>query len=453
MASFNLTVEDSSPLISYSGSWLDSTNDTSISSYSGSSYHTTSSQGAAANISFYGTGITIYGGHRPDYGTYQISVDNNHITSQSSAGQDAFQQVLGSFSGLSNGQHFVILTSTSSSPIDIDFCQVQTEIGESGSQLSESMIDDTNPSFTYTPQSEWSVNDKDYFMNNTLQYALRYSHAWHIFIFDSSYTLSAGASASVSFSGEAVALYGTVSQDHADIRLTLDGNTVTFGAGTNGFASTLHSQVLLYYIQGLGSNQHTLSVAADPVTGSGPFIDVDAIVVYSTSPGSADTPSIPAPSSSGRQVEVQGSSNNRSTKALIGGIVGGLVGFILLLALLFLLLRWRHRRRQGQDGIRSPLTPTLPIQDPKMLEAGMSARSNASTRLSTNSIASFYSPEVESDGLAQHSRAPSATESFTSTAPIYASHDAVPASHGRNHSMSSNNSTTRPTSRPPPLAL
>jgi hypothetical protein len=432
MASFNLTVEDSSPLISYSGSWSDSPqNDTSLASYSGSSYHTTSAPGATANISFYGTGITIYGGHRENYGTYQISVDNQNITSQSSAGQDAFQQVLGSVSGLSNGRHFATLTSTSSSPIDIDFCQVQTEVGESGSQLSKSTIDDTDPSFTYTPQSEWSVNEKDYFMNNTLHY-----------------TSSAGASASVSFSGEAVALYGTVSQDHADIRLSLDGNTVTFGAGSNGFASSLHSQVcmvLLYYIQGLGSDQHTLSVTADPVTGSGPFIDVDAIVVYSTSAGSADTPNSPAPSSSGSQ----DSSSNRSTKAMIGGIVGGLVGFILLLALLFLLLRWRHRRRQGQDGMRSPITPTLPIQDPKMLEAGMS---NSSTRLSTNSIASFYSPEV-SDGLVQHSRAPSTTESFSSTAPIYASNNAVPASHGRDHSMSSNNSITRPTLRPPPLAL
>lgn len=47
----------------------------------------------------------------------------------------------------------------------------------------------------------------------------------------------------MTFSGEAVALYGTVSEDHADIRLLLDGESVTFGAGANGLASTLHTKV------------------------------------------------------------------------------------------------------------------------------------------------------------------------------------------------------------------
>ncbi|KIK67160.1 hypothetical protein GYMLUDRAFT_81752 [Collybiopsis luxurians FD-317 M1] len=434
MASFNLTVEDSSPLISYSppGAWSDSSsNDTLISSYSGSSYHTTSTQGAAANISFNGTGITIFGGHRQNYGTYQISVDGQNVATESSAGQDAFQQVLGTASGLNDGPHTAVLTSSSSSPIDIDYVEIQTEIGESGSQLSSSTIDDTDPSFVYTPQSEWKVNDQNYFMNSTLHY-----------------TSSAGASASVTFSGDAVAVYTTVSQDHADIQLSLDGQTHTFGVGSGGLASTLHSKVLIYYARGLGPDQHTLSLTADPQNGTGPFIDVDAIVVYSASTGSTNAPnnstSPPAESPS------VPSTSNRSTKVLIGGIAGGILGFILLLALLFLLLRWRHRRRQSRDDMRSPPTPTLPMQDPRALEAGLPARSNEpngfQSRLSNNSIASFYSGPSQADegfnGAGRHSRAPSATESFSSSAPINA--NAVPASHSRNHSMSSNNSLLRP---------
>ncbi|KAE9411216.1 hypothetical protein BT96DRAFT_982989 [Gymnopus androsaceus JB14] len=254
MASFNLTVEDSSPLISYlpAGAW----------SYSGSSYHITSTQGATATIAFNGTGLTIFGGHRTNYGTYQISVDGKVVASESSAGQNTVLQVMGTASGLSNGQHTAILTSSSASPIDIDYVSIETEIGEPGYVLQQTIAD---ASFVYTPQSEWSINDQDMFIDNTLHY-----------------TQSAGASASVTFSGEAVALYGTVSEDHADIRLLLDGESVTFGAGANGLASTLHTKILLYYALGLSSNQHNLTVYADPSTNTGPFIDVDAVFVYST---------------------------------------------------------------------------------------------------------------------------------------------------------------------------
>lgn len=433
MASFNLTVEDSSPLISYSpaGAWVDSpSNDTLLSSYSGSSYHSTSTEGATATIHFNGTGLTIFGGHRTNYGTYQISVDGKVVASRSSAGQNAVLQIMGSASGLTNGDHTAVLSSSSSSPIDIDFVSIETDIGEPGSSLAMSTIDDSDERFVYTPQSEWSVNNQDLFIDNTLHY-----------------TQSVGASASVTFSGDAVALYGTVSEDHADIHLTLDGESVTFGAGANGLASTLHTKVLLYYAVGLGSNQHNLTVTADPTTNSGPFIDVDAVYVYSTSGGSSNqTTSQPSPQPS-PQRDVKPS--KISEKTMIGIIVGSVIGFLLLLALLFLFLRWRRRQRQSQDEMRSPLTPTLPIQQLDMLEAGQSTGPNG-TRLSQNSMTSFYSgPQDFLVHSRQHSNAE--TVSVSSTAPIIT---AVPASAtvSSNHSMRSN-TPTRPNQRPPPLAL
>ncbi|KAJ3984758.1 hypothetical protein F5890DRAFT_1514962 [Lentinula detonsa] len=439
MASFNLTVEDSSPLISYSpaGAWFDSpSNDTLLSSYSGSSYHTTSIQGATATITFSGTAITIFGGHRPNYGTFQISVDGqNVVASESSAGQDVVQQILGTASGLSNGKHTAVITSSSSSPIDIDYVDIQTQIGESGSQLTKSTVDDTDPSFIYSPASEWSVNDEDTFFNDTLHY-----------------TSGAGASASVTFSGEAVAMYGTVSQDHADIQLSLDGQNITFGAGANGFASTLHTQVLLYYAQGLGSNQHSLTVSADPQSGTGPFIDVDAIVVYSsTGPGSSTSSSIPTSTSSQRDST---SSGKLPTKTMIGVIVGSILGILLLLGLVFFLLRWRRRRRQDQVDLRSPLTPTLPIQNPDMLEAGLSTRPNGKimSRLSQNSMSSFYSGTPDEIVLG-HSRDVSTAESFSSMAHIIAS-NAVPATQSQRYDHStSSNVPMRPNQRPPSLKL
>ncbi|KAJ3724847.1 hypothetical protein C8R42DRAFT_662755 [Lentinula raphanica] len=436
MASFNLTVEDSSPLISYSpaGAWSDSpSNDTLLSSYSGSSYHTTSTQGATATITFTGTAITIFGGHRPNYGTYEISVDGQDVVaSESSAGQDEFQQLMGTISGLSNGQHTAVVTSSTSSPIDIDYVDIQTQVGAVGSQLTKSTIDDTDPSFVYSPASEWSVNDKDYFLNDTLHY-----------------TSSPGASAAVTFSGDTVALYGTISQDHADIQLSLDGQNVTFGAGANGFASTLHSQILLYYAQGLGSTQHTLTVSADPQSGTGPFIDVDAIVVYSsTDSGSTTSSSKPTSTNAERNAT---SSGKLPTKAMVGVIVGSILGFLLLLALVFFLLRWRRRRRQDRDASQSPLTPTLPIQNPDMLEAGLSGRSKGKNvpRLSQNSMTSFYSGTPPDEGFVSgpgHSRVASITESFSSMAPI------INATQSQSYDQSMDSrAPIRPNQRPPPL--
>ncbi|KAJ4483177.1 hypothetical protein J3R30DRAFT_3697952 [Lentinula aciculospora] len=444
MASFNLTVEDSSPLISYSpaGAWSDSpSNDTLLASYSGSSYHTTSTQGATATITFTGTAITIFGGHRQNYGRYQISMDGQTVVaSESSAGQDAFQQILGTASGMSNGKHTVVITSSSTSPIDIDYVDIQTQTGKPGSQLTKSTVDDSDSSFIYSPASEWSINDKDYFINDTLHY-----------------TSSAGASASVTFSGEAVALYGTVSQDHADIQLSLDGQNVTFGAGANGFASTLHSQILLYYAQGLGSNQHSLTVSADPLSGTGPFIDVDAIVFA--------TASSINPYISGLIVEDSCSDSTSSgkltTKTIVGVIIGSILGLLLLLALVFFLLRWKRRRRQDQADSRSPLTPTLPIQTPDMLEAGLSTRPDRAVvpRLSQNSMTSFYSGTPPDEGfISGHSRVASVAESFSSMAPIIAN-NAVPATQDRIAQSGSRNQSTslnapmRPSQRPPPLIL
>lgn len=40
------------------------------------------------------------------------------------------------------------------------------------SVLAMSTIDDSDASFVYTPQSEWSINDQDMFIDNTLQCVL-----------------------------------------------------------------------------------------------------------------------------------------------------------------------------------------------------------------------------------------------------------------------------------------
>lgn len=58
-----------------------------------------------------------------------------------------------------------------------------------------------------------------------------------------SYSQAPDASASLQFTGNAVALYGTVSPDHADISVTVDGKTVTMPLSSGSRVVAVRTQV------------------------------------------------------------------------------------------------------------------------------------------------------------------------------------------------------------------
>lgn len=60
-----------------------------------------------------------------------------------------------------------------------------------------------------------------------------------------SFTSTAAATATMTFEGDALAVYGTVSPDHADILFSIDGNSQTVMPGNGGLDSVLHAQTLL----------------------------------------------------------------------------------------------------------------------------------------------------------------------------------------------------------------
>jgi len=171
----------------------------------------------------------------------------------------------------------------------------------------------------------------------------------------------------VKFTGEAIGVYGTVSADHSDVRVNIDGQDRKTG-GTNGLANGLHTQTLLYFEDSLGSGEHTMVVSANPRPDGGPpFIDIDSMSVFASVEDGAAAPGA-AGSASG---------SSAPSRALIGGIVGGVLGLLLILALILLLLRRSRRqwltlskKRGGTNP--SPLSPPLPIQTtPSMMEAGV----------------------------------------------------------------------------------
>jgi len=379
MALFNITAEDSSPLISYSPSsaWEDTPlNDPLISSYSGSSFHTTTSQDATATINFNGTGIWIFGGGRPSYGSYSLEIDGQVVFNGSSKpSSDFVKQLLCSASGLAFGSHTAILRNTDGAPIDIDFIDFETQLGQPESTLSVTNVDDSSPQFSYLPSaSDWMTNNIPTYINGTLHY-----------------TQVPGAYASMNFTGDAMVLYGTVSPDHANIRLTIDGRDVSIPGGSGGTVSGLRPQVLLYYSNNLGSGQHTVNIADDTEAGTGKFLDIDSIQVLSTAPlsntptssiilsgsiitsstipSSVSTSAIPSTLGSKRPdsspiASSQPTSHSPHAGVIVGAVIASISVVGLILLLLFFLRRRKLRKKQVTIGpeFNSPLTPPLPMQ-------------------------------------------------------------------------------------------
>ncbi|KAJ3566521.1 hypothetical protein NP233_g6953 [Leucocoprinus birnbaumii] len=338
MATQSILVEDCSPLIQYApaGAWSDAQlNDTLATSYSGGSYHSTSIQGATATFQFSGTGFVITGGRRPGYGPFSISLDGQQLFNGNPAPGPSLIDPLASVSGLSNELHTVILTNTGGSPIDIDAITFNTTIGSSSTKPNVTIIDDSDSRILYSPSNAWGVNNRSDFQDGTLHFSQ-----------------SPNATASLQFTGNAIAYYGTVAPDHADVAITIDNETVTMPSHSASDVLAVRPRILMWWADGLSDGEHTMTITKVQSDTTGPFVDVDSFVVYANDqaqPSGGSNPSTTHDSSP----------TNSHTGAIIGAVVAGTVALLLIIAGVFLFLRQRRQRRDPRitKSSISPVTP------------------------------------------------------------------------------------------------
>lgn len=117
--------------------------------------------------------------------------------------------------------------------------------------VSSTTIDDTDSRIVYAPSTaDWQVDLRPGLnMNDTLQFVSRHVYGVpmsHILL--PSFTEVQGASATIPFSGDAVAVYGSVSPNHADILVSLDGQTSTVQRGSGVLARTSHTKVCHHFL-------------------------------------------------------------------------------------------------------------------------------------------------------------------------------------------------------------
>lgn len=88
-------------------------------------------------------------------------------------------------------------------------------------------------------------------------------------------TTSAGASATFTFAGDTVQIYGSTGPNDAPYSVQLDGgSSSTFNA--TKFAD--HQQVLLYYADNLGPGSHNVKIVNQPAL-SGQSLNIDYVLV------------------------------------------------------------------------------------------------------------------------------------------------------------------------------
>ncbi|KAG9094065.1 hypothetical protein FRC06_011196 [Ceratobasidium sp. 370] len=323
---YNVTIDDISPLITYTGQWRDSYNfsgDPFTSRYAGNSFHSSRTTGSQASFRFNGTAVYIFGAKRGNHGQYSVKVDNEQpqefdgYAPTQPDGTDGVYQVLAqqplyARSGLTNGLHNITLTNdgetNSAQPfVDIDFI-TWTSNDEAG--LSETLDDGQ---FEYRPPSAWSTSSQ--FVNNY------YGKTEHI-------TSQRGASASLAFEGSGIYLYGGTLNDHGVYTINLDDHPPVV---LNGFTKDFHPKNILYYADGLGPGTHKLTVTNnDP---QGRYLDVDHVDIIRPSP------------------ESTGNSVGRPSAAGIAGIVFGTIA-VTWLIILAMWYTWRRHRLMSESADR-----------------------------------------------------------------------------------------------------
>ncbi|KAI0684583.1 hypothetical protein BC835DRAFT_1310487 [Cytidiella melzeri] len=337
MPIFNLTIDDASPLIRYqqSGQWSDSpNNDVHLSSYLNATFHETDIYGATATLTFKGSAIYIFGAFRPNHGVYSVSLDGNITLANgnSNSTESFFERLIFSADELSDDEHQLVLQNQHSTPlaafVDLDYILVTSGDGNPDTQSKDTIMDDNHPNITYAGDWDDSFN----------------SFSSGYFDLTMHRTNQEGATAEILFEGNAIAVYGVTSKNHAAFNVALDGGAPL---SLNGSAPVLRYQNMLYYAGGLSNGSHTLTVSnAD---NSGLFFDLDKVVVSEWGEWN-DTEVIPEHNGTSTNTTSVNGMSKIPTGPVVGGIIAAVVLSIFTAFSVFLFLR-RRRQRNSENTI------------------------------------------------------------------------------------------------------
>ncbi|KAK0476653.1 hypothetical protein IW261DRAFT_1489438 [Armillaria novae-zelandiae] len=337
MPSFTAMIQDYSPLISYDSHWFSgSSNDNRLDRYSDNSMMVTNVTGASATFRFNGTSVNVYGAKRSNHGSYQVTLDGRTSPAETGFNDTGiYQTLLFSSITLEQSFHELIVTNEGADDrpfLDIDFITWQISIGSVDESLVVNTVQDTDPSFIYSPPSAWSSSPEhsEFYFGST-------GHS----------SVESGSVLTYSFSGEGVSLYGPVGPGYAAFSVQLDDSP---SVNSTAIRKSFVPQVLLYHADGLGSGQHVLKMMMQP-SDDDQELAVDFANVYTTSSlrSSTSTKSLSMP-----------------TGTVVGIAISVSVTFALLCIALYLFLRNRRTASSHATTKDPPFLPSRSNVEPFM---------------------------------------------------------------------------------------
>ncbi|KAG8776761.1 hypothetical protein FRC12_000704 [Ceratobasidium sp. 428] len=324
---YNVTIDDISPLITYQGRWKDSFNLTNSDPYTdqylGSSFHVSITSGAQFLFQFNGIAVYIFGAKRTNHGNYSVQLDNEkfkEFNGLAPVGLDrVFQVPIYAREGLPNRLHKVVLTNKggSTSPyVDIDF-------------VTWTSNDEPNRNETFGNE-KFSYSDG--WINTSPDVAEYHGRTGHT-------TSQKGASASLTFEGTGIYLYGGTSPDHGAYTIELDDNPLVL---MNGSTKDYHPKILLFYADSLGPGVHKITaINADT---EGKFLDIDYADIVQTSLENSATPIF---------------DTKNSTSGIVGAVCGTIIVLALVTAIAWYLMRRKKHLSESADLINEEYGPSF----------------------------------------------------------------------------------------------
>ncbi|KAF8962461.1 hypothetical protein BDZ97DRAFT_1920528 [Flammula alnicola] len=328
MPTLSTTIEDTSPVIIYSGNgggdWTAGTSrqDPFADQYSQSSFMMTQVDRADISFTFYGTGVQLYGAKRPNHGLYQISIDSvvyPQVNGSDPNDPGTFQTALFSTVALSNGYHTVRMMNLGTALLDIDFITWQTPVGLANESLMAMTIQDSDPSFTYIPASAWSASPSNIGMFS--------GGSGHV-------TSTAGAWVEYTFEGGPFSV----------VNIFLSANLCDSGTPANYSANKqfYRPQMVLYQANDLGGGQHTIKLESQASNNSGLVFAIDYAQVFTTA-------------------SLQHMNSGLSAGAIVGISIGVIVALITLIVSFFVFLHLKpltyrkffHLKGKSQTSTRA----------------------------------------------------------------------------------------------------
>lgn len=263
MPIYNVTVPDVSPLIVYNGWWSDSSHaDGEWNKYVDGTFHATNVYGASASLAFNGSGIYVFGAKRLNHDQYSVTLDGKTTTGNGFSATDIFDQLLFSATDLdSSKEHQIIIQNAYDMSeqhwLDVDYIEVTVGDNNATSRMVDTVWDNNHPRIQYSTDWAPSPDNIDFYYGKTIQR-----------------TSTQGSSATITFTGNTISVYGTTAADHGLFSVSLDHGPPLI---MNGTAPETRYQTLLYYAGGLTSAEHILTLTN--VDTSGSWLDLDKVVL------------------------------------------------------------------------------------------------------------------------------------------------------------------------------